>query len=81
MVKNKLLDIRLKLGYKKQQDFADYLSINRNTYNLIENNKKSVNLENAFLIAEKLGLKIEDIWYREWYCISFLFLYKKYIEI
>lgn len=65
MVKNKLLDIRLKLGYKKQQDFADYLSINRNTYNLIENNKKSVNLENAFLIAEKLGLKIEDIWYRE----------------
>lgn len=65
MVRNKLLEIRLKLGYKKQQDFAEFLGINRNTYNLIENNKKTVNLDNALLIAEKLNLKIEDIWYRE----------------
>lgn len=65
MVRNKLLEIRLKLGYKKQQDFAEFLGINRNTYSLIENNKKSVNLDNAFLIAAKLGMRIEDIWYRE----------------
>ncbi|SCI99080.1 Helix-turn-helix domain [uncultured Clostridium sp.] len=65
MVKNRLLEIRLNLGYKKQQDFAEFLGINRNTYSLIENNKKSVNLDNAFLIAGKLKMKIEDIWYKE----------------
>ena len=65
MVKNRLLEIRLKLGYKYAKDFANYLEIKGSTYSLIENNKKNVNLDNAFEIAEKLNMKIDDIWYRE----------------
>ncbi|NFH80309.1 helix-turn-helix domain-containing protein [Clostridium botulinum] len=64
-VKNKLLEIRLSLGYKNSKDFADFLGINKSMYSLIENNKRVVNLENAFAIAEKLNMNIEDIWYKE----------------
>ncbi|WP_105176832.1 helix-turn-helix transcriptional regulator [Clostridium cagae] len=64
-VKNKLLEIRLSLGYKNSKDFADFLEINKSMYSLIENNKRVVNLENAFAIAEKLNMNIEDIWYKE----------------
>lgn len=65
MIKNKLLSIRLELGYKFSKDFAEFLGIQSSTYSLIENNKKAVSLENAFQIAEKLNMKIEDIWYKE----------------
>lgn len=65
MLKNKLLEIRLKLGYKNSKDFADFLGVNKSMYSLIENNKRNVNLENAFDIAEKLNMKIEDIWFKE----------------
>lgn len=65
MLKNKLLEIRLKLGYKNSKDFANFLGINKSMYSLIENNKRNVNLENAFDIAEKLNMKIEDIWFKE----------------
>jgi DNA-binding XRE family transcriptional regulator len=65
MVRNRLLEIRLKLGYKNSKDFAEFLGINKSMYSLIENNKRNVNLENAFDIAEKLNMKIEDIWYKE----------------
>ncbi len=65
MVKNRLLEIRLRLGYKYAKDFAEYLGIKGSMYSLIENNKKNVSLDNAFEIAEKLNMKIEDIWYRE----------------
>jgi putative transcriptional regulator len=64
-VKNRLLEIRLKLGYKNSKDFAELLGLNKSMYSLIENNKRNVNLENAFFIAEKLNMKIEDIWYKE----------------
>lgn len=64
-MKNKLLEIRLKLGYKNSKDFAEFLGLNKSMYSLIENNKRNVNLENAFDIAEKLNMKIEDIWYKE----------------
>lgn len=65
MVKNRLLEIRLKLGYKNAKDFAEFLDLNKSMYSLIENNKRNVNLENAFDIAEKLNMKIEDVWYKE----------------
>lgn len=64
-VKNKLLEIRLKLGYKNSKDFAEFLGINKSMYSLIENNKRNVNLENAFDISQKLNMNIEDIWYKE----------------
>lgn len=62
MIRNRLLDIRLEMKYKTQKEFSDLLDINFKTYSQIENNKKQVSLENAFKIAKKLNLKIEDIW-------------------
>ncbi|KZL88789.1 hypothetical protein [Clostridium magnum] len=39
-IKNRLLEIRLKLGYKNVKDFADFLGLGKSNYSLIENNKK-----------------------------------------
>lgn len=64
-IKNRLLDIRLSRGYKFQKEFAELLNMSAKDYNLVENNKKGVSLENAFLISEKLNMKIEEIWYKE----------------
>jgi len=64
-IKNKLLQIRLNRGYKFQKDFAEFLNMSKKDYNLIENNKKGISIENAFLIAEKLNMRIEEIWYKE----------------
>lgn len=63
--KNRLLEIRLQLGYKFQKDFAEFLGMSNKDYNLIENNKKGISLENALLIAQKLNMRVEDIWYLE----------------
>lgn len=63
MVRNRLLEIRLKHGYKKQDDFSKYLEINRTQYNLYENNRKQPKLEVLFKIANKLNLKIDDLVY------------------
>jgi DNA-binding XRE family transcriptional regulator len=51
------------MGYKFQKDFAELLNINNKDYNRIENNNKQVTLETALIIAEKLNMKIEEIWY------------------
>ena len=64
-VKNKLLSIRLNMGYKNAKDFAEFLGLTQSMYSIIENNKRAVTLDNAFKIAEKLNMKIEDIWYKE----------------
>jgi putative transcriptional regulator len=61
MIKNKLLEIRLQLGYKFQKDFAEFLGMDFKDYNRIENNKKQVELETAIKIALKLGMHVEDI--------------------
>ncbi|ADK13154.1 MULTISPECIES: helix-turn-helix transcriptional regulator [Clostridium] len=63
MVKNRLLEIRLKLGYKKQKDFAEFLGIKRVQYNKYENNKEQPTLETLYKISLKLGIKMEDIIY------------------
>ncbi len=63
MVKNRLLEIRLKLGYKKQKDFAEFLGIRRVQYNKYENNKGQPTLETLYRISLKLGIKMEDIIY------------------
>ena len=65
MVKNRLLNIRLELGYKFQKDFAEFLGMSKKDYNLIEKNKKGISLEKALEIASRLNLKVEDIWFRE----------------
>ncbi|MDS1004748.1 helix-turn-helix domain-containing protein [Clostridium sporogenes] len=60
-MKNRLLEIRLQLGYKTAKEFACFLGIGKSNYSLIENNKKQVTLEQAFKIAKKLDMKLEDI--------------------
>lgn len=44
-MKNKLLEIRLKKGFKFQKDFAEFLEMEQQDYNRIENNKKQVSDE------------------------------------
>lgn len=65
MVRNRLLEIRLSLGYKKQKEFAEYLEVSRASYNKWENNSSQPGVETILLIANKLNLKIEDIVYLE----------------
>ncbi|MBN1058597.1 helix-turn-helix transcriptional regulator [Clostridium botulinum] len=60
-VKNKLLEIRLSLGYKKQKDFAEYLEINKSQYNKYENNKEQPSIEVFYKISKKLNKKIDEI--------------------
>jgi len=64
-VKNRLLEIRLSRGIKKQKDFAEFLGISSKDYNLLENNKKGISLDNAIAIAKKLNMSIEDIWFED----------------
>lgn len=61
MIKNKLLHIRLSLGYKTAKEFGELLSLGKSSYSLLENNKKQVTLEQAFIISKKLNMKLEDI--------------------
>lgn len=65
MLKNKLLGIRLQLGYKKQKDFAAFLEIKVSQYNRYENNNEQPNLETIYKISKKLGIQINDIIYEE----------------
>ena len=60
-LKNKLLQIRLSLGYKTAKDFGELLELGKSSYSLLENNKKQVTLEQAFIIAKKLNMKVEEI--------------------
>lgn len=65
MVKNRLLEIRLRLGYKKQKDFANFLGIGNSYYSRLENNKDKLTLDTLFSIANKLNININDIVYYE----------------
>lgn len=61
MVKNRLLEIRLKLGYRYAKDFAEYLDINNQQYSRYESNRSQPTLETAYKIAKKLNIRIEDL--------------------
>lgn len=63
MVKNRLLEIRLSRGYKKQKEFAEFIKVSSVTYNKWENNSSQPTLENLLNISKELNLKIEDIIY------------------
>ena len=63
MVKNRLLEIRLKLGYKKQKDFATMIGVNYIKYNKWENNLCQPGVETLLKMAEKIGCKVDDIVY------------------
>lgn len=61
MIRNNLLEIRLQMGYRFQKDFADFLGMEQQDYNRIENNKKQVTLETALSIAQKIHRPVEEI--------------------
>jgi DNA-binding XRE family transcriptional regulator len=52
------------MGHKTQQDFADYLGIDRWLYNRYENNKVQPNGESLLAICMKTGKKIEEVIYK-----------------
>ncbi|NFI81492.1 helix-turn-helix transcriptional regulator [Clostridium botulinum] len=64
-VKNRLLEIRLSLGYKKQKDFAEYLGFKQPQYNKLENNVSQLTLEQLFSVARRLKIDINDIVFYE----------------
>lgn len=65
MVKNRLLAIRLNLGYKKQKDFAKFIEVSQVSYNKWENNSNQPSLDMVLKISKLLNIKIEDIVFLE----------------
>ncbi len=65
MVKNRLLEIRLSRGYKKQKEFAEYLGLTQSRYNKMENNIQQPTLEQVFAFSKKLNVNIIEIVYWE----------------
>lgn len=58
---NRLRELRQACGGITQQDLADRVGITRQTVNAIEGNKYSPSLEVAFMIAQALDVRLEDI--------------------
>lgn len=65
MVKNRLLEFRLKLGYKFQKDFAEYLELSQYQYNRYEQNERQPSLEIALKICYKLNIDPRELFYLE----------------
>jgi transcriptional regulator with XRE-family HTH domain len=65
MVKNKLLEIRLQMGYRFQKDFAEHLEISQYQYNRYEKNINQPSLEVLLDICgpEKLNIDPREIFY------------------
>lgn len=64
-VKNKLKEIRMREYLMNQGEFSKMLEILLTTYSQWERGKSNPTLETAFVIANKLNKKIEDIWLYE----------------
>lgn len=64
-VKNRLLEIRLSMGYKTQGEFAKMLDILQPRYCMYESNQAQPSLKRAFEISEKLNKNINDVFYKE----------------
>lgn len=65
MLKNRLLEIRLKNGYKYAKDFAKLLELNPNQYSRYESNKMQPSSEVMYRICKKLNMRIEEILFEE----------------
>ena len=67
LVKNKLLELRLSLGYKFQKDFAEYLELGQYQYNRYERNENQPSLEVILNICSKDKLNIDprELFYLE----------------
>ncbi len=60
-VKNRLLELRLKNGFKKQKDFAEFLGLKISYYNKLENNKAVMTIDTLVKISQKLNIDINEI--------------------
>ncbi|WP_055070686.1 helix-turn-helix domain-containing protein [Clostridium massiliamazoniense] len=60
-IKNKLLQVRLQLGYRKQIEFAEFLGLNKTQYNKYENNMQQPSIEIFYKISKKLGISIDEL--------------------
>ncbi|MDX5476608.1 MAG: helix-turn-helix domain-containing protein [Bacillaceae bacterium] len=59
-----LAEIKLKDSNFKQENFAKELGISRTTLYSIINEKSLPSFDVAYSIADRLNMKIEDIWIR-----------------
>lgn len=64
-IKNRLLQIRLQMGYSKQKEFAEYLGMSTYQYNRYERNAVQPSIEILYKISKKLNKAIEDIIFEE----------------
>ncbi len=58
---NRLRELRQERGGLTQQALADQIGVTRQTIIAIEGNKYSPSLEVAFLIAQTLKVRVEDV--------------------
>lgn len=63
VIKNRFLEIRLKLGYKFQKDFAEYLGLHISHYNRYEKNTMQPNLQQVYILLRKLDIDFYDLFY------------------
>lgn len=63
LIKNKLLQIRMSLGYKTIKEFAEFLKIHQNQLGRYENNVRQPNTEIVYKICKKLNMNIDEILY------------------
>ena len=59
LIKNRFLEIRLRLGYKFQKDFAEFLEVSQYQYNRYERNENQPSLEVLLKICSKDKLNID----------------------
>jgi len=62
-LKNRLLEIRLKMGFKKAEDFAKYIKTGQSQYSRYENQEVQPSLKKAIEISKILKMKVEEIFY------------------
>lgn len=58
---NRVRELRAEAGGMTQQQLADLVGVTRQTVNAIEANKYSPSLEVAFLIAQSLNARLEEV--------------------
>lgn len=62
-VKNRLKEIRMKKYMMERPEFADFIGIELKTYYGLESGHSTPKLEKALEIAEKIGERIDYVWY------------------
>lgn len=64
-LKNRLKEIRMAKYLKSSSEFAEFLGVSVQKYSNWELGYNAPKIKAALEIAEKLNMKIEEIWYLE----------------